>query len=178
MRSKAAKLAEELIRLYDTRDPFRLASYLDIAVKYINTKRQKGFCVIFEGLPFIFVNRNMSEQMQRMICAHELGHILLHKDVLSGNRPLLEYELFNIQNSAEYEANAFAADLLIRKAELRELLNEGNDVVSAASCLDVNVNLLMIRMIEMQKEGETIDLPFVPERKFLGRIRDDAGDLR
>ena len=82
---KDAALAEKLIAEFETRDPFRIAFLMDIAVKYIDTKRQKGLCAFFDDIPFIFINQNLSEEMRRMTCAHELGHILLHKDILSGN---------------------------------------------------------------------------------------------
>ena len=171
------QLTADLIREYGTRDPFQIAFLMDVAVKFINTRRQKGLCAVFDGYPFIFINQNLSEQMQRMTCAHELGHILLHKDILAGNVPLLEYELFDIRNSTEYEANVFAADLLIDEAELNELVMEGGDVVSIASALDINVNLLLIKLIEMRRDGKELQVPFTPERRFLGKIDDRADSI-
>ena len=173
MSEECIQTADDLAARYGTRDPFKIAGFLDISVKYISTRRQKGFSKIIDGCPFIFINRNMSEQMRRMTCAHELGHILLHRGILTDRSFLLEYELFDIQNRTEYEANAFAASLLIDRTELYELLSEESDLVSAASALDVNVNLLMIRMIE---DGlvQSRALPFLPDRKFLGKIRDAA----
>lgn len=170
-------LTEELIVEYNTRDPFRIAFLMGIAVKFINTKRQKGLCAIFDDYPFIFINRNMSEQMQRMTCAHELGHILLHRDILSGNVPLLEYELFDIHNYTEYEANVFAANLLIDEEELYEYMKNEADVVSISSAMDINVNLLMIKMIEMRKDGQELNVPFTPSRKFMGTIDDNASSM-
>ncbi|MBR3347295.1 MAG: ImmA/IrrE family metallo-endopeptidase [Solobacterium sp.] len=166
------QLPNELIAEYSTRDPFQIAFLMDVTVKFINTKRQKGLCAIFDGYSFIFINQNLSEQMQRMTCAHELGHVLLHKDILTGNVPLLEYELFDIRNSTEYEANVFAANLLIDETELNEQIAEGGDVVSIASALDINVNLLLIKLIEMRRSGKELNVPFTPERGFLGRIDD------
>ena len=171
------RLTADLIREYGTRDPFQIAFLMDVAVKFINTRRQKGLCAVFDGYPFIFINQNLSEQMQRMTCAHELGHILLHKDILAGNVPLLEYELFDIRNSTEYEANVFAADLLIDEDELQELVTEGGDVVSIASALDINVNLLLIKLIEMRRDGKELQVPFTPERGFLGKIDDRANSI-
>ena len=171
------QLPNELIAEYCTRDPFQIAFLMDVAVKFINTKRQKGLCAIFDGYPFIFINQNLSEQMQRMTCAHELGHVLLHKDILTGNVPLLEYELFDIRNSTEYEANVFAANLLIDETELNEQIAEGGDVVSIASALDINVNLLLIKLIEMRRSGKELNVPFTPERGFLGRIDDRADSI-
>ena len=76
MDNRAAELSSKLVRTYGIRDPFRLCQLLDITVKYISTKRQKGLSALIDDIPFIFINRNMSEEMQRMTCAHELGHIL------------------------------------------------------------------------------------------------------
>ena len=132
---------------------------------------------MIDDIPFIFVNRNMSEEMQRMTCAHELGHILLHADVLSGQKPLLEYELFDIRNAAEFEANAFAANLLIDEQELLDLMHDGADMVAAASSLNINVNLLMIRLLQMRKEGHDINTPFSPDSSFLGSIEDKADSI-
>lgn len=177
MDNRAVELSSGLIRKYGIRDPFRLAQLLDITVKYISTKRQKGLCAMIDDIPFIFVNRNMSEEMQRMTCAHELGHILLHADVLSGQKPLLEYELFDIRNAAEFEANAFAANLLIDEQELLDLMHDGADMVAAASSLNINVNLLMIRLLQMRKEGHDINAPFSPDSSFLGSIEDKADSI-
>ena len=177
MDNRAVELSSGLIRKYGIRDPFRLAQLLDITVKYISTKRQKGLCAMIDDIPFIFVNRNMSEEMQRMTCAHELGHILLHADVLSGQKPLLEYELFDIRNAAEFEANAFAANLLIDEQELLDLMHDGAVMVAAASSLNINVNLLMIRLLQMRKEGHDINAPFSPDSSFLGSIEDKADSI-
>ena len=174
MNEEKRNLSSSLVTRYGTRDPFRIAKYLDITVKFINTRRQKGFCKIIDDCMFIFINRNMSEQMQRMTCAHELGHLLLHRDILTERSFLLEYELFDIQSQTEYEANVFAADLLIDEDELYELMKPEIDVVTIAASLDVNVNLLMIKMIEMQKAGMDLKIPFTPEKKFMGKIQDTA----
>lgn len=177
MTDRIRSLTDSLIRKYGTRDPFQIARRAGIRVKYINTKKQKGFCRIILNNPFIFISENMSEQMQRMTCAHELGHIFLHRRLLSGREFLLEYELFDIRNTTELEANIFAADLLIDEEELKERMEAGSDMVSAASAMDINVNLLMIRLIEMQKQGAVLTVPFTPDRKFLGKIRDAADAL-
>ena len=169
--------AGRLIRKYHTRDPFQLARMLGIHVKFIDTKQQKGFAKILLKNSFIFINRNMSEQMQRMACAHELGHLLLHRHLLTDRQWLLEMELFDIRSETEYEANVFAAELLIDEKELEELVRQGHDMISAASSLDVNVNLLMIRLLELQKKGHPIQVPFRPEQNFLGTIKDKADSI-
>ena len=182
MDSRVFSLPRDLILTHNTRDPFRLAGKLGYNVRYINTKKQKGFCINILNNYFIYINENMSEQMQRMTCAHELGHILLHKDRLARDkqgrfRKIVEMELFDISSRTEYEANLFAANLLIDEEELMKMLYEGHDIVSIASGFDVNVNLLAIKLAEMRKDGLAIDLPFTPDRRFMGRIEDRADSI-
>ena len=167
-------LAEDLVRQYGTRDPFRIARQKGIQIYYMNTSHQKGFSRIILKQSCIFINENMSEPMQKMTCAHELGHLLLHRDLLQENGIMLEYELFDIHNKTEFEANVFAANLLIDEKELREMAGAEMDMVEIAAAMDINVNLLMIKLILMQKKGINIPVPFTPDRKFLGTIRDQA----
>lgn len=112
-----------------------------------------------------------------MTCAHEIAHLLLHKDALTQRDYLVEMELFNITNQRELEANQLAANLLIDDNELLELVNEGNDVVRIASILDVNVNMLMIKLLTMNKSGYDFDVPFMPKCDFMGTIADRSDSI-
>lgn len=170
------QIPQRLVKQYETRDPFLLAQCTGCHVKFINTRHQKGFCRILLNNRYIFINQNMSPQMQRMTCAHELGHILLHTDVLKQQGHFAEMELFDITDHRELEANQFAADLLIDDQELLDLLKEGHDMVGAAAQLNVNVNMLMVKLLSMNRAGYDFDLPYYPSARFLGKIRDEAKD--
>lgn len=174
MDERILQIPEKLIKRFGTRDPFEIAHMLGYSVKFINTKKQKGFCKILLNNFFIFINENMSPQMQRMTCAHELGHLLLHRDVLKRELFLAEMEIFDITDQKELEANEFAASLLIDDEELLQLLREEYDVVTAASMLDVNVNMLMVKLLVMKNNGYNFDLPFNPKAGFMGTIEDRA----
>ena len=177
MKKRMNALAACLVEKYQTRDPFQLAGRLGFSVKYINTRKQKGFCKVILNIGFIFINENMSDQMQRMTCAHELGHLLLHRDALTKHDYLIEMEIFNITDQRELEANQFAADLLIEEKELVSLLQEGYDVVQIASMMNVNVNMLMVKFLNMNKDGYHFDLPFSPKAEFMGTIADQADSI-
>ena len=172
MDDRILKKSQALIERYGTRDPFEIADRLGYYVRLMNTRKQKGFCKILLGNCFIFINVNLSPQMKRMTCAHELGHLLLHKDTLKKEVFLAEMELFDITDRRELEANQFAASLLISDEELLQVLQEGHDVVAAASILDVNVNMLMVKLLTMNQYGYEFDLPFFPKAEFMGTIRD------
>lgn len=179
MDNRLFTLPDSLVREYATRDPFLIARSRGYTVRYLDLKKQKGFCTNIYNNFFIFISQNMSDQMKRMTCAHELAHIILHKDRLrrkgdgSFSR-FVEMELFDITNRMEYEANLFAANLLIDEGDLMRLLTEGQDIVSIASTMDVNVNMLALKLAELGKTGLPIDLPLTPDRGFLGRIEDRA----
>ena len=64
--------------------------------------------------------------------------------------------------------------LFIDESDMLEKLQNGYDIVSTAASLDVNVNLLAIKLAEMNKHGLPVGVPFIPDRKFMGRIMDCA----
>ena len=173
-RQDALKLPRKLVRKYNTCDPFELARRLGIIVKFRSDfVKQRGASAMILGNRVIFINANLSEQMQRMVCAHELGHLLLHRASYGKEAWVLNHELFNIKDQLEYEANVFAANLLIDEAEMLDYLQEGYDVVATASSLGVNVNLLMLKLIEMNKQqGFNFQVSETPERCFMGSIQD------
>ena len=170
-----------IIRKTGTRNPFILAKELGVHVMMRNDfDRQKGAFAMVLNVPFIFINANLSKEMQRIVCAHELGHAMLHRNLCreSAGQAIYELELFDIRDTAEYEANVFAANLLIDEEEMLDCFKMEYDVVQTARKLDINVNLLMIKMIEMQRRNDIqVDLPCIPGRDFLGKISDDAGSL-
>ena len=55
MDERIFRIPERLIERHDTRDPFQLARLLGYYVKFINTKKQKGFCKIYLNNYFIFI---------------------------------------------------------------------------------------------------------------------------
>ena len=88
----------------------------------------------------------------------------------------MEFELFNITNTTEYEANLFAANLLLDETIIEELISDGYDVVQIARQLGTNVNLLLLKLQQMNDDNR-LRLPDMPDRNFLGTISDDAGHL-
>ena len=102
---------------------------------------------------------------------------MLHKPLLLNHQLLIEMEIFDIRNTTEYEANLFAANLLIDDHELLDYLRSGMNIVEIASSLDINVNMLAIKLLEMRKDGMSIRLPFIPERSFMGKIEDRADSI-
>lgn len=105
------KKVEYLYEKYNTRNPFTLAKYLNIEIFYWDLPPDiKGFYQYEKRNRFIFINSNLSIEEQLIVCAHELGHAILHTKL---NTPFMRANtLFSI-DKFELQANTFAAYLLI-----------------------------------------------------------------
>lgn len=166
MTDRAIRAAKKAAKQAGSRDPFRVARELDVEILEEDFVRQKGaFCMV-EGYPFIFLNTHLGDEEKRAVCAHELGHAVLHK-AQAARGALCEFDLFAMATGMEYEANVFASEVLIDTRELKEYLREGQDVYACASALDTSVNLILVKLADFVPVEK---LPFEPERGFMGNI--------
>ena len=75
-----SKVGSDLVRRCGTRDPFRIAQELGIEVLFCDDFGPlKGMYRVIKRNRFIFINKDLSSRMQRIVCAHELGHDQLHR---------------------------------------------------------------------------------------------------
>lgn len=103
---------------YKITDPFELSSLLNIHVVPWNLHEEiNGFYKYDKRNKYIFYNNNLSTELQRFVCAHELGHAVLHP---RANTPFLRKNTFFSIDKLEVEANRFAIELLINKDFLSE----------------------------------------------------------
>ena len=62
----------------------------------------------------------LSEEEKMIVAAHELGHIILHRSQLK-MAPMQDDTLYNMTDNTEYQANLFAADLLIEDEKIEDM---------------------------------------------------------
>jgi len=141
-----------LILKFKTRDPFELCEYLGIRYFKADLGSQQGVFGIIDNTPVIFVSSAIDKRTQMLVCAHELGHALLHYDIAK-EKCLREFEMFNMNTKVEYQANTFAAHLLLDEDEIDELFCEGRDIYSVSQLLEINVNLLNLKLALMKEAG-------------------------
>ncbi|WP_124113843.1 ImmA/IrrE family metallo-endopeptidase [Paenibacillus xylanexedens] len=101
---------QKLVKKFGTNDPFEIAKGLNIIIVYKNMgKTTRG--IYFRKLRrrFIVINSELSEEWQKVVCAHELGHDRLHPGL--GRFWLDENTFFNT-GKYERQANTFAVKLL------------------------------------------------------------------
>lgn len=108
----AAKLTDEY-----SRDPCYIARSLGIIVNFEPLYRLNGFYNTAYRQKFIHINSQLSHRAQRFVCAHELGHAILHPD--NNTHFLRNHTLYPISRY-EKEATYFASCLLISDDDLNE----------------------------------------------------------
>lgn len=117
----------------------------------------------------VLLNNNLNDYLRHIVLAHEIGHDIFHRDLAETG--LKEFTLFNMKNNTEYVANAFAAHLLLDNDKVLELAMDGYDIVQIAGFFNSDINLLLIKMQEMNKLGYNFNVPCYPERNIFKKIK-------
>ena len=151
--------ATEMVKQTGTRNPMKIASEIGVMLRYSEElDKLLGLYTYRWKHRIILLNDKMEEIMARMVCAHELGHDALHRDIAKGDG-LKEFVLFNMKDTTEYEANAFAAHLIIDDDDIYSMSKDKYDVVQMAKMLNVNINLVLIKLQELNKLGCNFRVP-------------------
>jgi Zn-dependent peptidase ImmA (M78 family) len=159
----------QMVRMSDSRDPFRIAKDNGVFIRFCDEFNVlKGMYKIVKRNRFIFINSNLPEYLQKIVCAHELGHDLLHKH-LAKSAALQEFMLYDMTSRPEYEANMVAADILLDDDEVHELACDGYDMEQIARELYTDINLVGIKIGNMNYRGYNFNLGIRPRGDFLGR---------
>lgn len=118
MMTTIKEMAASLVERYATNDPKQLCQYLNIEVLNVELPMNvKGFYSYLFGMQFIYLNCALTLEEQRLVCAHELGHALLHS---RQNSLFLLKNTDFVSNRFEREADIFSGYLLLDKDTIRE----------------------------------------------------------
>lgn len=105
------KYVKDLKKEKHTNDPFKLAEYMGIVVLFSKNNRP-GFTAQttkVEHYPtYITINDAYSPFSKKILCAHELGHAILHNESLN----CFANTSKNVHTDVERDANLFAITLL------------------------------------------------------------------
>ena len=102
--------ANSLARKYNSRNPLEIIKNINVILVYYPLKDVRGFYQFFQRNNIIYIDDNLPENEQIIVCAHELGHMLLHKN---SNALFMDTRTHFVTTKYENEANTFAAELLI-----------------------------------------------------------------
>ena len=102
--------ANSLARKYNSRNPLEIIKHLNVILVYYPLEDVRGFYQYFQRNNIIYIDDELSENEQKVVCAHELGHMFLHKN---SNALFMDTRTHFVTTKYENEANTFAAELLI-----------------------------------------------------------------
>lgn len=104
-------LARDIRISWNTNDPYKIAERLGIVVMHRDNciKDFTAQTIKFAGYPTIIsINNAYTDFSKKVLCAHELGHALLHEDSINHFAVTSK----NVTTNVEQEANLFAIALL------------------------------------------------------------------
>jgi hypothetical protein len=131
-----------LIKKYGTNNPFKLAKKLNIEIIFDDLGEVRGLFKRILKRKFIFINSELSEFDQMLVCSHELGHAVLHAS--SNYQFMIDNTKILRLSKLENEANLFASYLLF----------PNDDFIESLDFIENKTNSLMI--IEMKRLREII----------------------
>lgn len=135
-------IVEKLIHEHGTNDPFAIADNLNIIILRPDMHNVLGFFSKYNRSKFIHLNNNIPESLKRFVCAHELGHAVLHPDA---NTPFLKRCTLLSTSRIERQANTFAVECLMTDNLLREYSYCG--MYNLADSLGIPIELADLKTI-------------------------------
>ncbi len=152
---KIIRQADDLVKTYHTRDPLALANALGITVIPFRFHSVKGMYTSMDSRnAYIFYKEDLDPYMRSIVLAHEIGHHMEHRSLQNAFR---EFRLFDQNESImEYEANLFAAELLLPDEEILGYIHQGYSADEIAAMMNSDVNLVALKAAELNRKGYDI----------------------
>ena len=104
------KKADELARKFQTRNPFEIIRGLNVILLFVPLIDTRAFYQYFKRNNIIYIDENLPRHEQMFECAHEMGHMFLHK---KANAIFMDTRTGFNTSRYEKEADIFAMDLLV-----------------------------------------------------------------
>ena len=154
------KEVEKLAKRFKTRDPFQILEGLNVVVGETDRyEKLKGYCFMSCQTIYVMISSFLSEEEKRIVAAHELGHVVLHRAQLK-LAPMKDEYLYNMKDNTEYQANLFAADLLLEDDEIDKMSkNEDLDYFGFCSSLYSSPELMSFKLYSLIQRGQAYHMP-------------------
>lgn len=147
--------AEDILNEFGGADIFETAENSGAIVWFRELGSLKGFYVFAGGRRYIVINEDLDDITSAVVCAHELGHDQLHRELSEGG--IREGTLFLENNKTEREANLFAAEMLIPDSEILDVLSSYNDIRSLSSELCMPAELINLKLEMLNFKGYNVN---------------------
>ena len=121
---EAKQMARKLIARFQTNDPFKIADSLDYITLFVPLHGIRGFHQYVQRCHIIYIDDSLDSEQQRWVCAHELGHWVLHQKLYSGTGDVAAYEGKTSSDEShgliERQADALATALLMPIPQIKK----------------------------------------------------------
>lgn len=153
---RLSRIGNGLVKKFNTRDPFIIADGLGIDVLFCdNFGSLKGMYKVIKRNRFIFINKDLDNQMQKIVCAHEIGHDQAHRSLVK-DATLQEFMLYDMSTRAEYEANIIAAEILLDTDEILDYVyNYAYTSEQIARAMHTDINLVALKIAHLASIGHS-----------------------
>ena len=133
-----------IISQHRTSDPFKLCELMNIPVYDLELPESvNGMYTRMCNKDIVILNNALEDYKRLSVCAHELGHVILHEGL---NCLDIERNTNFFASKFEYEADLFAAYLLINDETVEELtLAEPITVTQIAQETGIPEHLVQLR---------------------------------
>lgn len=155
---KISDEAEHLVKKFSSRNPFVIAEALGIHVMFVPLNHLKGVYKVIKNSSFIILNQNSHDKLNKIVCAHELGHHIIHHEIAVDDI-ISESFIYDMSRRYELEANIFACQLLLDDKTVVEYIKEGFDIEKIAKATETDINLVALKCSCLIKKGYN----FIPQ---------------
>ncbi len=121
--------ADSLARKYRTRNPFEILQGLNAILVFAPLIDTRAFYQYFQRNNIIYIDENLPRHEQVFECAHEMGHMFLHK---KANTIFMDTRTELNTCRYEREADLFAMSLLVSDDVIAEYQRCSIDQISRA----------------------------------------------
>lgn len=135
------KLADSLARKHRSRDPFEVIRGLNVILIFTPLIDVRAFYQCFQRNNIIYIDNSLSRHEQAFECAHEMGHMFMHK---KANMIFMDTRTCFNTGKFENEADTFGMDFLISDETLLEY--SGCSVEQLSRILGYEERLIGLRL--------------------------------
>jgi Zn-dependent peptidase ImmA (M78 family) len=155
---------------YRTSDPYELLDAMGVALVNSDAYPRnglRGYCTVMNRTGYVVINQKQPEEEQRVVAAHEGGHLILHAAQLKVGA-MRDFDVYNVTSRLELQANSFAADFLIDDEEVLDLMHSHDaDFFNVAKELLVPAPFLSFKLYSMVNRGFNMHVPVDLNSTFL-----------
>ena len=163
--------ANELVKCCGTRDTLRIACEIGIYIHHIDDfKELLGMYSYQHKERHILLNANMDYITTQMVCGHEIGHDALHREQAKVGMGLQEFTLLICGTRWSMRPMPFQPIYGSTTRNCLSLWARGMMWYSFSSIIGTNINLMLIKLNELNRMGCQLNLPYIPRSDFLKNI--------